>query len=124
LPDGIFFKPKIPIWVNFGGSFNNGSFVAIRSIFPPFGIFCGHLEYFPRFGKLHKEKSGNPDLYKKKSCKPVIVRQDLLELGRRVRVPARGNDAVTSGDQFTDQAEADATAAPRHQVNAPGHLPA
>jgi hypothetical protein len=25
-----------------------------------FGIFCGHLVYFHRFGKLYREKSGNP----------------------------------------------------------------
>jgi hypothetical protein len=39
-------------------------FVAIRSIFPPFGIFYGHLVYFPRFGILYLEKSGNPAKYK------------------------------------------------------------
>jgi hypothetical protein len=27
-----------------------------------FGIFCGHLLFFPRFGKMYREKSGNPDL--------------------------------------------------------------
>jgi hypothetical protein len=26
----------------------------------PFGVVCGHLVYFPRFGMLHQEKSGNP----------------------------------------------------------------
>jgi hypothetical protein len=26
----------------------------------PFGIVCGHLVYFPRFGTLRREKSGNP----------------------------------------------------------------
>jgi hypothetical protein len=50
-------------------------FTAIWSILRPFGLFYGHLVYFvairyslhmvnwfifPRFGKLHKEKSGNP----------------------------------------------------------------
>jgi hypothetical protein len=26
----------------------------------PFGIFCGNLVHFPRFGILDQEKSGNP----------------------------------------------------------------
>jgi hypothetical protein len=26
----------------------------------PFGIFCGNLVYFPRFGILDQVKSGNP----------------------------------------------------------------
>jgi hypothetical protein len=28
-----------------------------------FGIVCGHLEYFYRFGSLDREKSGNPDCH-------------------------------------------------------------
>jgi hypothetical protein len=42
--------------------------MAIWYILWLFGIFYGHLVYFmviwyifPRFGKLHQEKSGNPD---------------------------------------------------------------
>jgi hypothetical protein len=42
-------------------------FMYIWSILQPFGNFCGHfglfhghLVYFPRFGMLYKEKSGNP----------------------------------------------------------------
>jgi hypothetical protein len=35
-------------------------FTAIGNILWPFGIFCGHLEYFPHFGILYQEKSGNP----------------------------------------------------------------
>jgi hypothetical protein len=42
-------------------------FTAIWYILWPFGVFCGHLEYFmvtwhilPRFGILYQEKSGNP----------------------------------------------------------------
>jgi hypothetical protein len=27
----------------------------------PFALFCGTLLYYPHFGKLHQEKSGNPD---------------------------------------------------------------
>jgi hypothetical protein len=27
----------------------------------PFGIFCGRLVHFSRFGILHQGKSGNPD---------------------------------------------------------------
>jgi hypothetical protein len=26
-----------------------------------FGIFCGHLVYFARFGMVYKDRSGNPD---------------------------------------------------------------
>jgi hypothetical protein len=62
LPDGMFFKPKIQILVNFGGPWMEKKFV-----------YCmyGHLKYItaiwfilwpyilPHFGKLN-EKSGNP----------------------------------------------------------------
>jgi hypothetical protein len=43
LPDGILFRPKIAIWVNFVGSCN-GHFKGIWSILYilwTFGIFCG-----------------------------------------------------------------------------------
>jgi hypothetical protein len=49
LPDGIFFRPKILIWVQFGRVLPSKMFVhfmAIWSILRPFGIFCGHLVYF------------------------------------------------------------------------------
>jgi hypothetical protein len=36
-------------------------FMTIWSILLPFGIFCGHLVYFPSFGMLYQEKSGNTD---------------------------------------------------------------
>jgi hypothetical protein len=35
-------------------------FTAIGNILWPFGKFCGHLVYFPRFGILCQQKSGNP----------------------------------------------------------------
>jgi hypothetical protein len=62
------FKPKIPIWVNFGGSCYGKYFMTIWSTYFtvigntlwPFGIFCSNLVYFPRFGILDQEKSGNP----------------------------------------------------------------
>jgi hypothetical protein len=41
-PDGIFFKPKIPIWVNFGMPYNK----KYLYILCPFGIYYGHLVYF------------------------------------------------------------------------------
>jgi hypothetical protein len=63
------FKPKIPIWVNFGRSCNGRCWY----ILCPFGLFYGHLWYFVaiwdilcfliylfRFGTLYQEKSGNP----------------------------------------------------------------
>jgi hypothetical protein len=34
--------------------------MGIWSILLPFGIFYGYLVYFPRFGMLYQEKSGNP----------------------------------------------------------------
>jgi hypothetical protein len=65
------FKPKIPIWVNFGGSCNRKSWYILSQ----FGLFYGHWRYFtaiwykyfvviwfifPRFGALYQGKSGNP----------------------------------------------------------------
>jgi hypothetical protein len=67
------FKPKIPIWVIFGGFCNGKSW----HILEQFGVFYGHWKYFmaiwyllwsfvviwyffPRFGILYLEKSGNP----------------------------------------------------------------
>jgi hypothetical protein len=38
LPDGMFFKPKIQIWVNFGGPCSEKSWYILW----PFGIFHGH----------------------------------------------------------------------------------
>jgi hypothetical protein len=70
------FQPKIPIWVNFGGSCNGrcwyilwpfGMFYGILLYFTaiwytlwPFGIFYGHWVYFHRFG-MFVLISGNPD---------------------------------------------------------------
>jgi hypothetical protein len=65
------FEPKIPIWVNFEGSYNGRCWYILQ----PLGLFYGHLVYFgatyiygviysylvyfSRFGTLYK-KSGNP----------------------------------------------------------------
>jgi hypothetical protein len=61
-----FLKPKIPIWVNFGGSCNGRCWYILRQ----FGLFCGHLVrfmviwyVFSRFGMLYREKSGNPAVH-------------------------------------------------------------
>jgi hypothetical protein len=66
------FKPKIPIWLNFGGSCNGrcwyilwplGIFyrnLVYICILWPFGILNDYLVIFPRFGILYKAKSGNP----------------------------------------------------------------
>jgi hypothetical protein len=60
------FKPKIPIWVNFGESCYGIYYMAIWSVLWPFDIcvipiwyIFGH--YFFRVGMLYLEKSGNPD---------------------------------------------------------------
>jgi hypothetical protein len=68
LPDGLFFKPKIPICAIYGGTWNG----KCRYILWPlailytyskiFGIFYGNLVYYSSFGMLHHEKSGNPVL--------------------------------------------------------------
>jgi hypothetical protein len=77
------FKPKIPIWVNFGGPYIGKCIYILW----PFGIFYRHLEYFTDiwnilqtfgifydlfvhlvfiwymfsgFGIMYQEKSGNP----------------------------------------------------------------
>jgi hypothetical protein len=67
-------KPKIQIWVNFGGSFKGRfwytyftaiwsilghlvNFVAIWYIFVAFGIFYGHLVHFSPFWYVSTEKN-------------------------------------------------------------------
>jgi hypothetical protein len=42
------FKPKIPIWVNFGGPWNGKGWYIIW----PFGIHYGHLEYIIKIQHL------------------------------------------------------------------------
>jgi hypothetical protein len=63
------FKPKLQIWVNFGGYCNGrcwyiswtfGLFTVFWYILLTFGIFCGNLVYFSSFGIFYQEKSGNP----------------------------------------------------------------
>jgi hypothetical protein len=49
LPDGINFKPKIPIWVNFVVSCDT-HWCILWSILRPFGIFCGHSVFLWSFG--------------------------------------------------------------------------
>jgi hypothetical protein len=56
------FKPKIPIWVNFGGPYVEWKmfiyvfyghceyFTEIRDSLSPFGTFCIHLVHFSGFG--------------------------------------------------------------------------
>jgi hypothetical protein len=41
MPDGISFKPKIPIWVNFRGPWNGTCYIIL-----PFGIYYGHFGTF------------------------------------------------------------------------------
>jgi hypothetical protein len=56
------FKTKRPIWVYFGGPWNEKCWYILK----PFGIFdiwsyvhFGHLVYFSRLGMLYQEKSGS-----------------------------------------------------------------
>jgi hypothetical protein len=64
-------KPKILIWVNFGGSWNEKGctygihlecITAIWYTLWVFGNLVALRYIFPRFGILCHEKSGNPDL--------------------------------------------------------------
>jgi hypothetical protein len=73
------FKPKIPIWANFGGPYIDWKmlvyFMVIRDISWPFsicygnlvmlwsfGTFCVHLVHFFPFWDHAPKKSGNPAL--------------------------------------------------------------
>jgi hypothetical protein len=72
------FKPKIPIWVNFGDWKLFIHFLAIWNILQTFGIFYGHLVHFvfiwyilSGFGIMCQEKSGNPETHFRVPCKYV-----------------------------------------------------
>jgi hypothetical protein len=63
------FRPEIPIWENFGVSCNRRGWCILRTLdifyghwycLWAFGIVCGNLVYFFRFGMLYQEKSGSP----------------------------------------------------------------
>jgi hypothetical protein len=72
------FKPKIPIWINFGGPCNGRCLYILWT----FGIFSAiwytyftaiwniWLQFgnFSPFGMLHQEKSGNPDFRPANQC--------------------------------------------------------
>jgi hypothetical protein len=88
LPDDIcIFKPKIPIWVNFGGSCNWRCWYILCTfgLLRPFDIFYDHLVHFVviwyiflRLGMLYQEKSGNPGLLENLSqqniqCVPTLT---------------------------------------------------
>jgi hypothetical protein len=69
LPDWLFFKPKIPIWVHFGGPGMENVFIfydhleyfmAIWYILWQFGIVCGQLVYFSYFGMFGRRKIWQP----------------------------------------------------------------
>jgi hypothetical protein len=54
------FKPKIPIWVRYVGSFNGRCWYILCPFDQScghFGVFYGHLEYIFRFGMFYQEKS-------------------------------------------------------------------
>jgi hypothetical protein len=46
LPDGMYSNPKIPTWVNFGGSCNGRCWYSLWQL----GPFYGHLVYLWQFG--------------------------------------------------------------------------
>jgi hypothetical protein len=65
-----FFKPKIPIWVNFGRPWNGKGWLYYFAIWNtsiwhnlwPFGNLVANWYISSRFGFLYQEKSGNPAL--------------------------------------------------------------
>jgi hypothetical protein len=77
-----YFQTKNPTLGKFWRDCNGSGW----SILSPFGLFCGHLEYFmvtryifTRFGTLSQEKSGNPD--SDPFAARLIVRRQLISLG-------------------------------------------
>jgi hypothetical protein len=64
LPDGIFSYQKSEFGdIGKGLEMENvGMFYGYLEYFTDMGIFCVDLVYFPRFGMLYREKSGNPVL--------------------------------------------------------------
>jgi hypothetical protein len=61
LPDGLgIFKPKIPIWVKFGGPWNGKCYIWYNLW--PFCIAYGPLIYLPVLVCLDQEQSGNSAL--------------------------------------------------------------
>jgi hypothetical protein len=88
-------KPKIPIWVNFGGYSNRRCWYSIS----PFGLFYGYLVYFVAiryifiviwyifscFGMLYRVKSGNPAACDKTLREPILGRKkDKLKVSDRL----------------------------------------
>jgi hypothetical protein len=70
LPDGLFSNQKSQFWqiLEVLAMEESGIFYCHLVNFPAiwyslwnFDALCGHLVYFPRFGILYHEKSGNPD---------------------------------------------------------------
>jgi hypothetical protein len=65
------FKPKIQIWVNFGGCCTGRCWYILWTLGPFYSLLSyfmdiwytvrGNLVYFSRFGILYQEKSGNPE---------------------------------------------------------------
>jgi hypothetical protein len=87
------FRPEIPIWVYFGGTWNGKCCYVYILVFSnsllTLVIFCGHFVIFiviwyifPRFGILCPEKSGTPgrkpsplaEIHKSKTMKKLFTR--------------------------------------------------
>jgi hypothetical protein len=77
------FKPKIQIWVNLGGSCNGRCWYILWTLGPFYGLLLYFMDiwysswsfgiFFPRFGILYKEKSGNPDVNRAFSSRFQLV---------------------------------------------------
>jgi hypothetical protein len=80
LPDGLFSNQQSQFGKILEGLAMLVYFMTIWSIlWPleifymwPFGIFCGNLVFFPRFGILDQEKSGNTGC--ESSCKRKVLK--------------------------------------------------
>jgi hypothetical protein len=51
-------------------------FADIRFILWQFGICCGNTLYYPNFGILYQEKSGNPAIESLSSTRKQLILQD------------------------------------------------
>jgi hypothetical protein len=82
------YEPKIPIWLNFGGSCNENIgmfydhlvyFTAIGNMLWQFGIFCGHLVYFSPYWYFVPRKIWQPCCVAQRNKK--MKYQKIRELG-------------------------------------------
>jgi hypothetical protein len=80
------FQTKNPNLGKFWSSYGHLVYItAIWNILWPFGIFYGNLVYFPRFGILSQEKSGNLETTTQSLQKLHSKTSDIIFLARKWR---------------------------------------